>query len=289
MSRRRPLLSIESPFPAEHSMLRFLEPKDTCVTSLWTRLLDGSYGKPFIVDSKLKRFLHFDLDAVQSAMDLQKPDHLCLAYTRKMMTFLLFNRAPKRILLLGLGGGSLAKFCYRRLPATDLTVVEVSEHVLALRDEFCVPKDDDRFRVIHADGVSYIGKVAAPKDVILVDACDRVGLAPELNALDFYRSAYKALAPGGVLVANVCGNVHDRAAHCLRIRQTFGDDYLVLPVSRAGNLIVLAFKGKRRRRTLVEINAAAADLKKAIGLDFPRYVRRIVTEQQRRSAPCEFF
>src|SRR5262245_60620385 len=103
MTRRRaPLLALESPFPVEHSTLRFLEPPGTCTNALWTRLFDGSYDKPFIVDSKLKRFLHFDLDAVQSAMDLRQPDRLCLAYTRKMMTFLLFNRSPKRILLLGL-------------------------------------------------------------------------------------------------------------------------------------------------------------------------------------------
>src|SRR5262245_31692994 len=103
--RRPPLLTIESPFPAEHSMLRFLEPPGTCTNTLWTRLFDVTYRKPFIVDSRLKRFLHFDLDAVQSAMDLQRPDRLCLSYTRKMMAFLLFNRAPRRILLLGLGGG----------------------------------------------------------------------------------------------------------------------------------------------------------------------------------------
>ena len=280
--RRAPLLALESPFPAEHSMLRFLEPPGTCTNALWTRLFDGSYDKPFIVDSKLKRFLHFDLDAVQSAMDLRQPDRLCLAYTRKMMAFLLFNPAPKRVLLLGLGGGSLAKFCYWRLPSSAFTVVEVNDHVLALRDEFCVPADDERFRVIHGDGASYIEHEAAEKDVILADACNRTGIAPELNGLDFYRNAHRALAPGGVFIANVCGNVHDRAAHRLRIRQAFGDDYLVLPVRQDGNVIVIAFKEARARPALQDILASAVDLKRTFGLDFPRYVQRIVVEQQRR-------
>lgn len=286
--RRPPLLTIESPFPVEHSMLRFLEPPGTCTSALWTRLFDGSYGRPFIVDSRLKRCLHFDLDAVQSAMDLRRPDRLCLAYTRKMMAFLLFNRTPRRILLLGLGGGSLAKFCYQRLPAATFTAVEINDDVLALREEFCVPADDNRFRVVRGDAASYIEHVAARKDVILADACNHAGIAPELSARDFYEKAHGALAPGGVLVANLCGNVHDRAAHLLRIRQAFGGDYLVLPVRRDGNVIVLAFKEARARRTLADVNAAALDLKRVLGLDFPRYVRRIVIEQQRRSAPCEF-
>src|SRR5581483_253689 len=114
----RHLLTIESAFPQEDSILRFLEPPGSCRRSIWTRLVEGTYDKPFILDSGLRRFLHFDLDAVQSAMDMHDPVRLTLAYTRRMMAFLLFNRAPARVLLLGLGGGSLAKFCYHRLPQT---------------------------------------------------------------------------------------------------------------------------------------------------------------------------
>jgi hypothetical protein len=118
--RTPPLLTIESPFPEARSMLRLLEVPDICQKSLWERVFDGTYDRPFIVDSGSRRYLHFDLDAVQSAMHLEYPDRLCLAYTRKMMAFLLFNHAPERILLLGLGGGSLAKFCYRRLPCSGI-------------------------------------------------------------------------------------------------------------------------------------------------------------------------
>ena len=82
-----------------------------------------------------------------------------LAYTRKMMAFLMFNSQPRRILQLGLGGGSLAKFCYRYLPDASITVVEIDSDVLALRDEFQVPADDARFRVVQGNGVEY---VAAP-------------------------------------------------------------------------------------------------------------------------------
>lgn len=269
-------------------MLRFMEPPGTCTNDIWTRLFDGSYGRPFIVDSGLKRALHFDLDAVQSEMDLRRPSRLCLAYTRKMMAFLLFNRSPRRILMLGLGGGSLAKFCYQHLPSSTCTAVEINGDVLALRDEFRVPEDDERFRVIRADGVDYVGSIVAGKDVILADACDRAGTAPELNALDFYQNARRALAPGGVFVVNVCGNEHDRAAHLLRIHQVFGDEHLVLPVRRDGNLVVLAFEGSRPRPSLAGINATAVELKRSIGLDFPWYVRRIAIEQQRRRAGFPF-
>jgi spermidine synthase len=95
--------------------LRLLEPPESCHETLRERLYSGSYDKPFVVDNGPRRFLHFDFGAIQSVMELSNPVRLALAYTRKMMAFLLFNRTPKRILLLGLGGGSLAKFCYANL------------------------------------------------------------------------------------------------------------------------------------------------------------------------------
>jgi spermidine synthase len=282
--RTQPLLSLESPFPEAHSMMRFLEPPGTCTSTLWTRLFEGTYHKPFIVDVRLRRFLQFDLDAVQSAMDLQRPDRLCLAYTRKMMAFLLFNRAPERILLLGLGGGSLAKFCYWRLPAAKVTAVEVNPDVLSLREEFRIPADDHRFRVIRADGAAYVGRLRHSKDVILADACDHAGIAPELNSVDFYKDACRCLSPGGVFVANLCGDVHSRTAHLARICEVFGDDLLTLPVRKDGNVIVFAFKDGPPATPYRDLAVAARDLKQALGLDFPRYAQRIAMESQRRAA-----
>jgi spermidine synthase len=86
-----------------------------------------------------------------------------------------------------------------------------------------VPADDDRFRVIRADGAAYVRHLSTRKDVIVADACDHVGIAPELNEPGFYRNGYEALVPGGILVANICGNEHEKAAHVLKIRQVFGD------------------------------------------------------------------
>jgi spermidine synthase len=281
------LFSLASPFPAE-STLRFLEPPDTSPDSLWARIFSGDYDKPFIVDIRLRRFLHFDFDAIQSAMDLSRPDRLCLSYTRKMMAFLLFNRLPRRVLLLGLGGGSLARFCYRYLPGTRLTAVELNEHVLSLRNEFHVPADDARFRVVHSDGAAYVAQLPACKDVVLADACDRSGIAPELDSSEFYRNVFRCLVPGGIFVANLCGSPDSRNAHFLRIRQVFGEQWLALPVRPDGSIIVFAFKDKGPA-ALAELTAAAPGLRRDFGLDFPNYLQRIVRAWQRRAEPRTLF
>src|ERR687891_553574 len=99
------------------------------------------------------RTLHIGSDTVQSAMRLARPNDLELSYTRSMMAFLLFVPAPKRALLIGLGGGSLAKFMFHRLPSVHVKAVEVRSQVVAIaRNYFHVPADNPRLEVVVADG-----------------------------------------------------------------------------------------------------------------------------------------
>jgi spermidine synthase len=259
-------------------MLRFLEPPGSCHETLRQRVYAGTYDRPFVVDNGARRFLHFDFAAIQSAMELSNPVRLALAYTRKMMAFLLFNHAPERILLLGLGGGSLAKFCYANLPAATLTAVEVNQDVIALRDEFGVPADDDRFRVVNADGAAYISALAQRKDVILADACDRTGVAMQLGSVEFYRNARRCLSTGGVFVANICGDRKSVAARLGNLREAFEDELLSLQVQTNGNLIAFGFKKRRPDRHWERIEAGAADLKRRFHLNFPQYAQKIAAD-----------
>ena len=278
MKRTSRLLAMESPFPEAHSMLRLLEPPNSCPNTLWERLFKGTYDKPFIVDTGQRRNLQFDLDTVQSVMEMARPNRLSLAYTRKMMAFLLFQRAPKRILLLGLGGGSLAKFCYGRLPGTALTAIEVNADVIALREEFCIPADDDRFRVIRADGPAYISDLGPCMDVTLADACDRTGVAPQLDTVEFYENARRSLAPGGVFVINLCGSASTCAAHLQKLRNAFDDEFLTLRVKADGNVIAFAFRDQRPEVSWEQMEAEGAGLTRRFGLDFPGFVRRMAQD-----------
>ena len=269
------MLELASPPPLEPGRLRLLEPADSSHAELLRQLIDGTYTKPFIEDCGPLRYLHFDLDNVQSVMRLDDPDALCLAYTRKMMAFLLFNSEPRRILQLGLGGGSLAKFCYRHLPAASITVLEIDEHVLALREEFRVPPDDQRFQVVQGDAAEYISGRAPREDIILVDACDRTGIAPTLSVPDLYSILRRRLTIGGVLVMNMCGDEADVENHIARIRGVFGQRLIALPAREDGNLIVLGFRKQPQQWDGAQLDVHARKLQERFGLAFPRYVRQM--------------
>jgi spermidine synthase len=161
--------------------------------------------KPLVRTEGGRRTLEFTPGDIQSAMRLSRPHALVLAYARAMMCFSLFVPRPTHILMVGLGGGSMAKFCRRHFPEARITVLELRADVIALREQFMVPPDDARFRVIHADAAEWI---AAPQqqdcfDVIVVDGFDEAGLPPALSSRPFYAACRRRLLPAGVLVANV--------------------------------------------------------------------------------------
>jgi spermidine synthase len=162
---------------------------------------------PLVRTSKGRRTLAFESGDIQSEMLLARPFALTLQYTRAMMCFALFVPRPRHILMVGLGGGSLVKFCHRHFPDCHITVVELRADVIALREQFLVPPDDVRLRVVHADAVEHVRTLAArgarPFDVILVDGFGADGLPPALGGAAFYRDCRAVLRKGGVLVANV--------------------------------------------------------------------------------------
>jgi len=275
MTVRCELLEIPPPFALPNSRVLLLEPAGSCESELGRQLLEGTYDKPFIVDSGALRFLHFEFDKVQSLMRCDDPDTLCLRYTRKMMAFLLFNPQPRRILILGLGGGSLAKFCYRHLPSATITAVEIDPHVMALREEFRVPADDERFRVLQGDGIRYVALERPRQDAILVDTYDCHGAAPGLASAQFYVNARRRLTPNGVLVINIHGDACERADQFARIRGVFGKRVIALPVREDGNLIALAFRTDNAVRNWARRERLAHALEERFGLNFPRFVRKM--------------
>ncbi|MDQ8032577.1 MAG: fused MFS/spermidine synthase [Bordetella sp.] len=212
--------------------------------------------RPFVQNAGPRRTLHFTAKEVQSSMSVLNPDALEIEYTRMMMGFLLFNPAPAHILMVGLGGGSLPKFCHRYLPATRITVVEIDPAVIALRDTFMVPPDSERFQVIEADAAEYMRTQDHDADVILLDGYVVGGIPAPLCTADFYADCYRALRDDGILVCNFHVNHPDHRSYLERVRAAFGNAMFEVVDDDMTNSIVFACTGN-----LLD-DPAAAELKR---------------------------
>ena len=196
---------------------------------------------PFIYEEDGTLTLYFEMGSVQSQMHVNEPDLLMLGYTRAMMGFLQFNKRPRHIGTIGLGGGSIQKHCYRCLRHTKISVAEISPEVIALRDHFSIPKDDRRFKVFCEDGADFVSRHSKKFDVLIVDGFDITGQPEQLCSQRFYDDCYNALTPDGVMVVNLSDRGY--SALLARIRQSFQNRVVVVGCDDGWNQIAFAGKG----------------------------------------------
>ncbi len=222
------------------------------------------------------RFLHLGGPAVQSAMRLKDPYALELEYTRAMMGFLLFQPAAREIALVGLGGGSLAKFIHRHLVDSQLTALEINpEVVAAARAYFMLPQDDERLAVITGDGAAFVHDNPDSQDVLLVDGFDAKRIVDALTSAEFYRACKAMLRPGGVAVFNLWGSDEYYPRYFDRLSRAFGEHVLQLPAEKKGNIIVFAFRKPLPTVTLAPMLSLARRLESELGLEFETFISRM--------------
>ena len=243
------------------------------------RLID----RPFIVDDGDCRRLQFSAYDLQSQMSLAEPHALQIAYTQVMMTFLLFQPYPRHIVIVGLGGGSLTKFCHQHLRTARITTVEVSREVIRLVPWFHIPAEDTRMRIVHANAVEYFATTREWADVVLLDGCDEMGTAQEFRSEAFYHSVRQRLRPGGLLVANLCGTRGMMDTHEQLIAQTFEKRTVTLPVLIDTNRIAFGFNAPFRQPDWRSFNSDAEQLARHYKLDFPGFAKGFQRRYQKNA------
>ncbi|WP_175810948.1 spermidine synthase [Burkholderia cepacia] len=225
---------------------------DAFIEFLSTPLNDG---RPYVLETRHAISLHFDHRATQSFMSLRTPDKLAFGYTRTMMGSLLLHPAIKYICMIGLGGGSLAKFCYRHLPDVAIDAIEINPEVIALRDVFRIPADDTRLKVICADGAEYVTREDVRTDLILLDAFVAEGMPSQCADIAFFAACRERLSDSGVLAINLADDDLSLPIHIERLSAVFGSSYAVVRCDDDSNFVAFAWKGPLRlpsRRVLFE-------------------------------------
>ncbi|HQR50638.1 MAG TPA: polyamine aminopropyltransferase, partial [Methylophilaceae bacterium] len=189
------------------------------------------------------RSLHLGSPTVQSSMRLSAPHDLELAYTRGIMTFLLFAPEVRKVLAIGLGGGSIPRFIHYYLPRLHTTVVDINPQVIAVaRSHFLLPPDDERLHVIEGDGAQYLKEHPGRAELLIIDAFDSRGVPADLCSQDFFDSCAEAVTADGLMAINLWGSDRNYDVYLQRIERSFSHRVLVLPTGRPGNVVVFGFR-----------------------------------------------
>ncbi len=224
------------------------------------------------------RYLHFGSPWVQGAMRVSRPETLVLEYVRQMMGWLLFLEPPLRILQLGLGAGSLARFTRKYCPQTRITAVEISSDVIDVAcDWFALPRFDRELQLVRADAFEFLKRPASRQafGIVQVDLYDMDALGPTLDTARFYRACRDALREPGICVINLFGEHHTFEPNIRRIEKAFDGRVLVLPAIPEGNRVVFAFSGPQLRVGWEQLTQRGLVLRQKFGLEADQWVRQI--------------
>jgi spermidine synthase len=193
-------------------------------------------------DEQGLRTLIFERNGVrQSVVRPGDPDHLELAYTRAMTVGPIVVEEPKRILVIGLGGGSIPSFLHKHYPQATIDAVDLDPAVIEVAGRYFGFREDRTLHAFAADGRQFIEKTRDPYDLILLDAFGPDSIPYHLATKEFLQSVRKTLTPKGAVVANVWSSEsNDLYGRMVRTYQEVFGDLWVLEVRGRGNRILVA-------------------------------------------------
>lgn len=193
------------------------------------------------------RHLHLGTPWIQGSMDMDDPLRLVHEYVQRMMAWLLFvepsSVGQRRAMQLGLGAGSLTKFCTQRLHM-QTTAVELNPLVAqACHLWFELPAQGPRQELVLADAATEVqarrwqGRI----DALQVDLYDHEAAAPVLDTDAFYRNCRQLLTPDGSMTVNLFGRASSFQRSIEKISAAFDLQALwVFKPTREGNTVVVA-------------------------------------------------
>jgi spermidine synthase len=246
-----------------------------------TRIIYRSSPPPGIIvaDDGYRRSLYLDGDSMQSCMLLNDPEALTMEYSQAMMCVLFFQPGPARVLLVGLGGGSLVKFLLSACPAADIEVAEINPEIIEVARHYFYLPEDQRLRITLAPGEEVISRrVAADNryDLLLLDAFDDDGPARALLDEQVLRGCRRLLGPHGVFAMNLWNRPKDNfpAIHAT-LATVFEERTLKLALAENdNNAIVFGFTDPLPQK-LLRLKPVASALARRTGINFVRLLRQL--------------
>jgi spermidine synthase len=141
----------------------------------------------------------------ESCKLLHDPEKLIFDYTQMMLAGLYLEPHPRRLLIIGEGGGTIPTVLQQLLPDTQIDLVEIDSAVDRIARQYFDFKPGPKTKVTISDGRVFVKRVAAGKpnyDIVMLDAFEADYIPEHMLTKEFFEEVKADMAPGGVIVAN---------------------------------------------------------------------------------------
>jgi spermidine synthase len=186
---------------------------------------ESPYQQVRIREDDLFRYLVLDR-TFHATMWKVDPASLFLPYSQMMVSSLALVSEPKRGLILGHGGGSLAKWLARHWPALELDIVEFDPVVVRMAEAYFDYRPPANHHIFVKDGRAFLNATDRTYDVMWIDAFARDMIPFHLTTAEFYSLVRAHLNPDGIVAVNLAssgkeGDLARAAAVVQTMRQGF--------------------------------------------------------------------
>ena len=239
----------------------------------------GMHGSIIVEeDTAGMRTLRFERNgARQSVVKPGDPDHLELSYSRTMLAGLALSERIQRVLVLGLGGGSLPMFLHKNFSEARIDIAEIDPAVIRVAERFFGVRQDDRLRIHAGDARAFV-EASAPSryDVIFVDAFGANSSPAHLTTQEFARALRRAVGEDGMVLGNLWHRPFNAQydSMLLTYRSVFDSTFLLDNPGDANSILVAmprAYKGDREQ---LAARAAALSRSRNFRVDLGAIVNR---------------
>ncbi len=191
----------------------------------------------------------------ESAIDLADATAMPVSYTSAMTVGLAFPEITRRVLMIGLGGGSVSTYLAGHMPGPIVETVELDPGVIRAAKQWFGVRETPRTPLIEADGRVFLTRNNTQYDLILLDAF-RGGYVPfHLLTAEFYALTARHLAPGGAAVFNLHSGTKLYDSTLVTLKTAFAS--VDLFDGGGGNVIAVAMASPRPVDTVLAERAAA--------------------------------
>ena len=247
--------------------------------------VESEFNDIYISKRRNQLIMTFQLkgwDYTESVTNLEDPDELPLHYSQVMTAAsLLYPAEVKRILMIGLGGGSISTYYGRAMPDVHIDTVELDQRVIDVAKQYFALRETPRVRYIAADGRVFLNRSKDKYDLILLDAY-RGGYVPfHLLTREFFTLVKSRLTPGGA----VAFNIHDGTKLYHSTVRTLGEVFPTVDLypSGMGEVIATLSADPKFDRSVLATRAAALQERYKFRYPLPEVLKRRNANPQREA------
>lgn len=226
----------------------------------------------------------------QSCMLMDDPQRLVFNYTKMLFSSLLINPNPERILIIGLGGGTMSNTLHQIFPDAVITNVEIDPAVIKVARNYFNFFENEKITAVAQDGRIFIKRALIKKqqyDWIILDAFNGDYIPEHLLTKEFLQETQQLLSNNGVLASNTFSVSELYNYESATYKAVFGDFFNVSNNKNSNRIILTSAQALPNSQVIAERATTLNKVLLPFNVDIKAIAKQMISTATKQDWPEE--